>query len=162
MKSLDQLHQQAMSRRRLRLEQPPAFSGHSLPGPLSRVLGTLAALFIPVGAQAATLGMVADGITRSVIVFDADTGAVHGSIGLPTDGIRVGDCAISFDQTRGYVTDAQHNIWVIDLTATPPSLASGPNPIAISSAGMDLALSPDGKYTARRSWTRSHSIAAPG
>lgn len=99
-------------------------------------------------AAAATLGMVADNAstTKSVTVFDADTDVVLGSVALPGGGLAIGDCVISADQTRGFVTTFGSKIWVIDLTTAPPSLAAGPNPIFISNPGEDSAISPDGKF----------------
>ena len=68
-----------------------------------------------------TIGMVADDSLRSVNVFDADTNTLLGSVSLPT-GRAVGDCAVTADQTLGFVTDFDFNVWVIDLTTSPPSL----------------------------------------
>lgn len=98
-------------------------------------------------ARAVTRGMVADSATNSVTVFDADTGAVFGSVVIPASGF-VGDCSITADQTRGFVTDFENRVWVIDLTTTPPSLAPGPNPIFISNPGEDTSISPDKKFLA--------------
>ncbi|MEZ6105036.1 MAG: hypothetical protein R3B96_02735 [Pirellulaceae bacterium] len=56
----------------------------------------------------------------------------------------IGDCAITADQTLGFVTDFRMNVWVIDLTTSPPSLE--PTPIVISNNGEDLSLSPDQRY----------------
>jgi hypothetical protein len=115
------------------------------PGLILAVLLACAGQAMPALAQ--TVGMVADRITPSVTVFDADTNIVLGTVPIPT--IRpfdVGDCTVTADQTRGFVTDYNWQIWVIDLTTSPPSLARGPNPIPISNIGEDTAISPDQKF----------------
>lgn len=99
--------------------------------------------------SAGTLGMVADNTTKSVTVFDADTDTVIGSVFLPqspTPSSATGDCVITLDQKFGFVTDFQFRVWVIDLEASPPVLASGVNPISVPNRAEDLALTPDGKY----------------
>jgi len=91
------------------------------------------------------VGMVVDNATKSVIVFDATTDTVVGTVAIgagPVDG----DCAMTADGTRGFATDFSNRIWVIDLTTSPPSLASGPNPIPIANPGEDTAISPDGHF----------------
>ncbi len=105
----------------------------------------LSSLAFPVAA--ATRGMVADNATGGVTVFDADTGAVFGTVFIPVTG-NIGDCSITADQTRGFVTDFAFQVWVIDLTTTPPSLAPGPNPIPISNPGEDTSITPDKKFLA--------------
>jgi len=108
--------------------------------------GILAMAGSPTSAMAANLGMVADNATHSVIVFDADTDTVLGTVALPSPNVVTGDCSITPDQTRGFVTDFTSRIHVIDLTASPPSLAGGPNPIPISNFGEDTSISPDGQF----------------
>ena len=88
--------------------------------------------------------MVADNTESAVTVFDADTDTVLGSV--PILGPTIGDVLIAPDQTRGFVTNFNNEIFVIDLTATPPRLAEGRNPIPISNLGEDLSISPDGKF----------------
>jgi hypothetical protein len=50
------------------------------------------------------------------------------------------------DLKLGFVTNLNNQIFVIDLTTSPPSLAGGTNPIPISNVGEDLSISPDGKF----------------
>ena len=97
-------------------------------------------------SAAQNLGMVADYGAQSVTVFDADSVTVLGTIPLPVSSAVVGDCSISPDKTVGFVTDFLGQVWVIDLTVSPPALASGPNPIPIANPGEDMVLSPDGKF----------------
>jgi Ca2+-binding RTX toxin-like protein len=97
----------------------------------------------PLGLSAKTIGMVADNDTDSVTVFDADTHAVLGTVSIPFGGI---DVLITPDLKRGFVTNGDYKVFVIDLTTSPPSLAGGTNPIPISGAGEDLSISPDGKF----------------
>ena len=111
------------------------------------ILGSMLVLAVettPVMAQ--TIGMVADNATHSVTVFNADTDTVLGTVELPGVNGTTGDCSITSDQTRGFVTDFDSRVWAIDLTTSPPSLASDPNPIAVANLGEDTALSPDQRF----------------
>jgi Ca2+-binding RTX toxin-like protein len=102
----------------------------------------------PLELSAQTLGMVADNSTNSVIMFDADTHAVLGTVPITPSPFEAatGDVLITPDQTRGFVTNFDHKVFVIDLTTSPPSLAAGTNPIPISNFGEDISISPDGKF----------------
>lgn len=91
----------------------------------------------PVMAQ--TMGMVAGNFTDRVVIFNADTDTVPASV--PVGPWTVGDCSITPDQTRGFVTDFASRTWVIDLTTL--TLAPGPNPIPISNFGEDTSITPD-------------------
>lgn len=91
------------------------------------------------------IGMVVDDGTNSVVVFDGDTDTVLGVVPL-VGGPAMGDCSITDDGTRGFVTDFASRLWVIDLEATPPRLAAAPNPIPISNRGEDTSISPDGRF----------------
>jgi WD40 repeat protein len=90
-----------------------------------------------------TLGMVADDGARVVVVLDAIADSALASIDIPSAN-AMGDCAITRDQTLGFVTNFENEVWVIDLLAL--TLAGGTNPIAISNLGEDLSFSPDEKY----------------
>jgi hypothetical protein len=94
--------------------------------------------------SARTLGLVADNTESTVTVFDADTDSVLGTVPIPPG--TIGDVLITPDQKRGFVTNFNNEVSVIDLTASPPRLAEGTNPIRISNFGEDLSISPDGKY----------------
>jgi len=96
---------------------------------------------VPGGA----IGMVVDNVTGLVSVFDPATDVVTGSVAIATSGVE-GDCSISADLTRGYVTNFGSVIQVIDLTVSPPILAGPPNPIPIGNAGEDTSLTPDGNF----------------
>lgn len=65
--------------------------------------------------------MVADDSTASVTVFDTDTDTVVGAVS-GISGSAVGDVAITADQTLGFVTNFNNQVYVIDLTAPPLSL----------------------------------------
>jgi len=93
-----------------------------------------------------TIGMVVDDQTDIVTVFNADTDTVLGTV--PIGGLTNGDCSITADQTLGFATDFSFNVWVIDLTTIPPSLAAGTNPIPISNHGEDTSISPDQQFLA--------------
>ncbi len=111
---------------------------------LAGTIVPLALLASPLCAR--TLGMVADNTTASVTIFDADTDTVLGSVRIETAGLAIGDVLITPDQTRGFVTNFNSEVFVIDLTASPPRLADGTNPIPIANNGEDLSISPDGKF----------------
>ncbi len=95
------------------------------------------------GVHAATVGIAVDGESRSAVVFDADADVVIGAIEIATLS-GTGDCAVTSDGTLGFVSDGNHQIWVLDLSAQPPELAPGPNPIFLSVSGEDVSVSPDG------------------
>lgn len=92
------------------------------------------------------VGLIADNATNSAVVFDPVNDAVNGVVPIPVNGGVIGDTAISKDGTLGFVANFGNQVYVIDLTATPPVLASGTNPIGISNNGEDLAISPDGNF----------------
>jgi DNA-binding beta-propeller fold protein YncE len=118
----------------------------------SKTLCSIAVMILvmaPLGLSAKILGMVADNspFSTSVTVFDADTHAVLGTVPIlsPFEAL-IGDVLITPDLKRGFVTNYNYEVFVIDLTTLPPSLAAGTNPIPISNAGGDLSISPDGKF----------------
>lgn len=111
---------------------------------LAGTIVPLALLASPLGAR--TLGMVADNTTATVTIFDADTDTVLGSVTIASAGLAIGDVLITPDQTRGFVTNFNSEVFVIDLTASPPRLAEGTNPIPIANNGEDLSISPDGTF----------------
>jgi hypothetical protein len=90
-------------------------------------------------------GMVIDSYGM-LFVFDTDPASIVAAIRLDQPGGGATDCLISADGRRGYVTDLQHRVWVIDLTSSPPQLAAGVNPISISGFGTDVAATPDGQF----------------
>jgi hypothetical protein len=110
-------------------------------------IGRTAALLVvltPALSAAATIGMVASDGVDAVTVFDADADVATGSVPVGTTGSLTGDCSITPDQGRGFVTTFGHEVWTIDTTV--PALAGPPNPIPIANYGEDTALSPDGKF----------------
>ncbi|MBD3676725.1 MAG: hypothetical protein HUJ26_24715 [Planctomycetaceae bacterium] len=106
-------------------------------------------LFVAETSHAASIGLVADNAYKGVTVFDADSNEILGSVPIPREspypGIT-GDCVVAPDQQYGYVSDFQFRVWVIDLQANPPQMASGINPIPIGNNAEDLVMSPDGKF----------------
>lgn len=84
-----------------------------------------------------------------VHVFDPDTMQITGSVPLPLPGFdQVFDCEIAPDRTMAYVSDfLGHRVWLVDLTQSPPVLASGTNPIAVTSSSIqDIELTPNGRF----------------
>lgn len=92
------------------------------------------------------IGLVADNASSSVIAFDPNTDTVTGVVPIPLIGSPIGAVAISKDGTLGFVTNFANQIYVLDLTVSPPVLAGGTNPILISNVGEDLSITADGKY----------------
>jgi Ca2+-binding RTX toxin-like protein len=115
----------------------------------STFVGVAMLSMAPLELSAKTLGMVAngstDGLTIPVTVFDADTHVVLGTVFIAAGGFN-SDVLITPDLKRGFVTNFNSQVFVIDLTTSPPSLAGGTNPIPISNVGLDLSISPDGKF----------------
>ncbi len=109
------------------------------------VLAVLVCGLLTAPAAAQTKGMVVDNVTGMVVVFDADTNTVLGSVG-PIGGFARGDCAIKADQTIGFATNFINQVWAINLTTSPPLLAPAPNPIPIVNLGEDLSFSPDESF----------------
>jgi hypothetical protein len=108
------------------------------------LVATVALVSAVTPAATQTIGMVADNLTGSVTIFDADTDTVLGTVVLPNSGPTVGDCSLALDRGLGFVTDFDYHVWAIDIAAL--SLAGGVNPIAISNMSEDTSLSPDGKF----------------
>jgi DNA-binding beta-propeller fold protein YncE len=96
-------------------------------------------------AAANTIGLIGDGGSNRVIVFDADTGALITEIPLE---VPVRDVLVMPDQSLGFALGEFGKVFVIDLRANPPKLATAPpaNPIVTLALGRDLALSADEKY----------------
>ena len=95
------------------------------------------------------VGMLASREDNRVVVFDADLDQVLGSVAIPFGAPEgVAECVIDVRRSLGYVTDFASHVWVIDLAASPLQLASGINPIPLTILGIDLALSPDGRFLA--------------
>lgn len=105
-------------------------------------IATVSLLFHP--SALAQLGLVADN-PSTVNVFDVETNAVVASITIGA-GPATGDVAITPDQSLGFVTNFNNEVWVVDLATSPPSLAAGVNPIAIANRGEDLSVTPDGRF----------------
>jgi WD40 repeat protein len=111
-----------------------------------------AGMAAPAQPMAQTRGMVADFANHSVFVFDAGTNSVVGGMvalppgasTVPNVPVTTGDCAVTEDNTRAFVTDLTSRVHVIDLTV--PGLAPGPNSVSIDNPGTDVAISPDEKF----------------
>ena len=104
-----------------------------------------AGLFLASSQVSAAVGMVADDASDKVIVFDTTTHIVKGTVSIPP-GAVIGDVLIAPDGKTGFVTNFDFKVFVIDLTTSPPTLASGTNPISIDNFGEDLSITKDGKY----------------
>lgn len=109
------------------------------------VLGSSGALDDLRWSPGRSIGMVTDQALRRAIVFDADLDLVLGSVFLP---ILVYDCVVDPSRRLGYVADFNQHVWLIDIAASPPALATGINPILVSNPSEDLVLSPDRRFLA--------------
>ncbi len=101
-------------------------------------------LMAPLPVQAEVLGMVGDDAADRAVVFDAQTGTILGAVNVGPG--SVGDCAITADQSLGLMVDLASRLWLVDLERSPPTLATGINPIVLSNLGQDVDLSADGRY----------------
>ena len=96
----------------------------------------------PLAAQ--TIGMVV-GQSGGITVFDASSDTVLGTTAIP--GGTIGDCSITADQSKGFVTRFDSKLYVVDLTTpSAPVAAAGPNPIAIANNGEDTSITPDEQF----------------
>jgi DNA-binding beta-propeller fold protein YncE len=89
-------------------------------------------------------GLVVDAEGTTGFVFNEASSGVLGSVPLG-ERAAYADCAITSDGEQGFLTNLDSRIYVVDLGASPPRLATT-NPIAISNAGVGLSSSPDGKF----------------
>ena len=105
---------------------------------------SIAAIAAPTATPIPQTGIVRDA-SGVASIFDTDPAAVRGELVLGLGGTP-GDCTISPDGRRGYVTDFNYQLWVVDLTSVPPQLAPGINPIVISNPGEDVAATADGRF----------------
>ncbi|MBW2663823.1 MAG: hypothetical protein JRD93_18050 [Deltaproteobacteria bacterium] len=81
----------------------------------------------------------------SVIAFDVSTDTVLGTVS--TGSSQSHQCAITADGTLGFVNDDfGSRVWVVDLTASPPRLAPGTNPIPVSNRSGDMSISLDQQF----------------
>jgi len=115
--------------------------------PLSiTVSAALAVLSLYAGSCfAAAFGMLTDNQTDELRLFDARTGSVIASLqGKP--GRINGDCTLSRDESTGFTSNAGRNISVFTFSETTMGKSAEISSISISNAGVDLSLSPDGRY----------------
>ena len=94
---------------------------------------------------AATLGMLTDNESDELRLFDADTGVVVASL-QGNHGQINGDCALSRDESTGFTSNAGSNISVFQFLDAESGKTAEISSIAISNAGVDLSLSPDGRF----------------
>ena len=117
---------------------PPGDPAAAVPGVVERK--------IPRAAQSPTPepGLVTSK-SSAAFVIDAGASAVLGNVAVgPAD--LTGDCVVSPDGRFGIASRSDSKLWFVDLSATPPQLASGTNPVMISNRGRDVAQSADGRF----------------
>ena len=111
---------------------------------LNSLVALLSLSVVTGSALAASLGMVTDNESDELRLFDADTGVILASLqGAP--GQIVGDCALSEDESTGFSSNAGRNISVFKFSDSNSGTSVDFSSIAISNAGVDMSLSPDGK-----------------
>ncbi|MDL2121574.1 MAG: hypothetical protein LWX51_00515 [Deltaproteobacteria bacterium] len=90
------------------------------------------------------VGMVVNS-DGSVVAFDVSTDTVLGRLSAGSGMFH--QCAITADGTLGFVNDRSgRRVWVVDLTASPPRLAPGTNPISVSNPIGDMSISLDQQF----------------
>jgi len=124
----------------------PVLSSTGQPFVSITLIAAFAAMSLYAGSCfAAALGLLTDNETDELHLFDATTGSVIASLqGNP--GRINGDCALSGDESTGFTSNAGRNISVFRFSAGTTDRAAEISSIAISNAGVDLSLSPDGRY----------------
>lgn len=96
----------------------------------------------PASLQAAPLGLVADNLSLTLSVFNADQDLVTGILaGQP--GMALGDCAIASDQRRGFTSSNNNEITFLNLDGGDQLSVTHHKQVPISNLGVDMALSPD-------------------
>jgi len=89
--------------------------------------------------EARTVGMVANIYSNSVTVFDTDTDTVLGVVTLPAGSIGINDVFVDSSGKLGVVSDSDNELYFIDLSATPPRLDDGINPVTIANSGRNIS-----------------------
>ncbi len=128
-------------------------------GRIGTAIGTLALALALIGAAqagAGDIGMAADDAGDRAVVFDSASGAILGAVAVGPG--SVGDCVVLPQHGLGFITDFEPRLWVVDVAQTPPVLAAGTNPIALSIPGGDVAASPDGRHLVTCGNTHSVSV----
>ena len=114
------------------------------PGSVRRVLTSLPILILLSGPiLAAPLGMATDHETDKSHQFETETRNVLATLQESSGRIN-GDCAISNDETRGFSSNANHMVSVLQFSKTTLGQSVDLTSIDISNAGVDMSLSPDG------------------
>jgi hypothetical protein len=113
-------------------------------GSLRRILTSLPILFLLSGPiLAAPLGMATDHETDKSRYFEIETGIVVATLQESSGRIN-GDCAVSNDETRGFSSNANQMVSVLQFSKTTLGQSVNLTSIDISNAGVDMSLSPDG------------------
>jgi len=124
----------------------PGLSSADTPFVPLTVPAALAALSLYAGSCfASALGLLTDNETHKIHLFDAGTGSVIASLQGNLGRIS-GDCALSRDETTGFTSNAGRNISVFSFSSAATGRTAEVSSIEISNAGVDLSLSPDGRY----------------
>ena len=117
----------------------------SVYGSFNSVLtATILALAVPVFGG--DIGVAMDDATDRAYVIDLESDSVLGTVDLASG--WTGDCVVTPDESLAAAVIFDSGLWLIDLTQSPPVLAAGVNPIAISAVGQDVALTSDGRFAA--------------
>jgi DNA-binding beta-propeller fold protein YncE len=93
----------------------------------------------------AGIGVAIDNSAHRLLIFDPATGTQTGLVTIPTTSADTLDTVISPAGNFAYVSDFEADrVWVVDLTTD--ALATGTNPISVSTNPEDLDITGDGRY----------------
>jgi DNA-binding beta-propeller fold protein YncE len=95
--------------------------------------------------QQSVIGIAVDNLNDSIVVFDATTDTVLHTVPGGVAAGTFGDCAITRDQTRAYVTTfiAANAVIAFDLTTSPPTVMTT---IPMTTQAIDATISRDEQY----------------
>lgn len=95
-------------------------------------------------ALLANIGVSIDNAAHNLLIFDPATGTQTGLVSIPTTSYTL-DTVIAPTGNFAYVSDfSASRVWVVDLAAK--TLASGTNPISVTTFAEDLDITDDGHY----------------
>jgi len=113
--------------------------------PVCLLLALIGLSMVSGSVYAASLGLFTDNASDEMRLFDADTGVVIASM-KGTPGRISGDCSLSEDESTGFSSNADRKISVFQISDTTSGKSLQLSSIAISNAGVDMSLSPDGHF----------------
>jgi len=128
---------------------------------IPRVMGGIVCalvLSVALASGQTNIGIITDGAVRDagphpVIVFNADTDTIIGTVvlnltseGFLHDAVIVPGAFQAFVTSSSVVPLSGGAMWVIDLSPVVAALAGGINPIVMANPGTDIAVTPDHRF----------------